>query len=84
MSFKRPPSFPIAIEGQNLAETFNITTNTLEKYLTEINQAAAIGYSTSNITETKTLNGSTASLADVINVLGTLINVLKTKGLLDD
>jgi len=84
MSFKPPPSFPIAIEGQDLVTTLNVTTSTLERYLTEITQAAAIGYSTSNITETKTLNGSTASLADVINVLGTLIDVLKTKGLLDD
>ena len=64
--------------------TINVTSSTLERYLTEINQAAATGYSTSNITETKTLNGSTASLTDVINVLGTLIDVLKTKGLLDD
>lgn len=84
MTFKPPPSLPIAIENQDIITTINVTSSTLERYLTEINQAAATGYSTSNITETKTLNGSTASLNDVINVLGTLIDVLKTKGLLDD
>tara|TARA_R100000908_G_scaffold64600_2_gene49092 strand:+ start:722 stop:976 length:255 start_codon:yes stop_codon:yes gene_type:complete len=84
MTFKPPPSLPIAIEGQDIITTINVTSSTLERYLTQINQAAATGYSTSNITETKTLNGSTASLNDVINVLGTLIDVLKTKGLLDD
>ena len=84
MTFKPPPSLPIVIEGQDIITTINVTSSTLERYLTQINQAAATGYSTSNITETKTLNGSTASLNDVINVLGTLIDVLKTKGLLDD
>ena len=84
MTFKPPPSLPIAIENQDIITTINVTSSTLERYLTQINQAAATGYSTSNITETKTLNGSTASLNDVINVLGTLIDVLKTKGLLDD
>jgi hypothetical protein len=52
--------------------------------LTEVNQPAANGYSTSNIVDTRTLNGSTASLADVTNVLGTLIERLKGKGLLSD
>tara|TARA_R100000005_G_C4962209_1_gene178438 strand:- start:320 stop:574 length:255 start_codon:yes stop_codon:yes gene_type:complete len=84
MTFKPPPSLPIATKETDVKETLNVTTKTIEQYLTEVNQPAANGYSTSNIVDTRTLNGSTASLADVTNVLGTLIERLKGKGLLSD
>tara|TARA_R100000656_G_scaffold44823_1_gene36660 strand:+ start:124 stop:378 length:255 start_codon:yes stop_codon:yes gene_type:complete len=83
MTFKPPPVLPIASKDKDLIETFNITNDTIEQYLIEINQPAATGYSTSNIVDTRTLDGSTATLANVIDVLGTLIEKLKSKGLLD-
>ena len=72
------------IKDKDLVETLNITNDTIEQYLIEINKPAATGYSTSNIVDTRTLDGSTATLANVIDVFGTLIENLKGKGLLDD
>lgn len=43
-------------------------------------QAQTTGWSTSNVTATKTLNVSTATLTDVANVLGTLLNTLLLRG----
>lgn len=59
----------------------------LENSLTRLNQAANTGdpdvsFAVSNFTEDKSLNAGTATTADVANVLATLIEALRNKGLL--
>lgn len=59
----------------------------LENEIERINQAANtgdpdIGFAVSNFTQDKTLNAGTASTADVANVLATVIEALRNKGLL--
>jgi len=59
----------------------------LENEIERINQAANTGdpdvsFSVSNFTEDKSLNAGTATTADVANVLATVIEALRNKGLL--
>ena len=59
----------------------------LENEIEKINQAANTGdpdvsFAESNFTQDKTLNAGTASTADVANVLATVIEALRNKGLL--
>lgn len=83
MTFKRPPSIPLMKSNDEVLNIYNRAVTDLEQYLLEITQPAGTGFSTTNVTTTKTLDASTATLNDAINVLGTLIETLKTKGLLD-
>lgn len=83
MTFKRPPSIPLMKSNDEVLNIYNRAVTDLEQYLLEITQPAGTGFSTTNVTTTKTLDASTATLADVANILGTLIETLKTKGLLD-
>jgi len=83
MTFKRPPSIPLMKSNDEVLDIYNRAVTDLEQYLLEITQPAGTGFSTTNVTTTKTLDASTATLADVANILGTLIETLKTKGLLD-
>lgn len=83
MTFKRPPTIPLIRTEEEVITIYNRAVTDLEQYLLEITQPAGTGFSTTNVTTTKTLDASTATLNDVINVLGTLIETLKTKGLLD-
>lgn len=59
----------------------------LENEIERINQAANTGdpdvsFTVSNFTEDKSLNAGTATTADVANVLATVIEALRNKGLL--
>ena len=59
----------------------------LENEIERINQAANTGdpdvsFTGSNFTEDKSLNAGTATTADVANVLATVIEALRNKGLL--
>lgn len=59
----------------------------LENEIERINQAANTGdpevsFAVSNFTEDKSLNAGTATTADVANVLATVIEALRNKGLL--
>ena len=59
----------------------------LEQTLDNLSQAANIGdidtkFSTSNITTTKSLNASSTSTTNNANVLGSVINALREKGVL--
>ena len=59
----------------------------LENEIDRINQAANTGdanvsFAVSNFTEDKSLNAGTATTADVANVLATVIEALRNKGLL--
>jgi len=83
MTFKRPPTIPLSRNKDDINEIYNRAVTDLEQYLLEITQPAGSGFSTSNVTTTKDLDASTATLSDVANVLGTLIDALKSKGLLD-
>lgn len=65
----------------------DVLVDELENSLTRLNQAANTGdpdvsFSVSNFTEDKSLNAGTATTADVANVLATLIEALRNKGLL--
>ena len=65
----------------------DVLVDELENSLTRPNQAAntgdpAVSFSVSNFTEDKSLNAGTATTADVANVLATLIEALRNKGLL--
>lgn len=83
MTFKRPPTIPLSRNKDDINEIYNRAVTDLEQYLLEITQPAGSGFSTSNVTTTKDLDASTATLSDVANILGTLIDALKSKGLLD-
>jgi len=59
----------------------------LDRELADLNLAANTGsraakFQTSNVTTTKSLNPTSASTADVANVLGSLINALKERGVI--
>ena len=59
----------------------------LEQTLDNLSQAANIGdintkFSTSNITTTKSLNANSTSTPNNANVLGSVINALREKGVL--
>ena len=59
----------------------------LEQTLDNLSQAANIGdintkFSTSNITTTKSLNANSTSTTNNANVLGSVINALRQKGVL--
>ena len=59
----------------------------LENEIEKINQAANTGdpdvsFSVSNFTQDKDLNAGTATTADVANVLATVIQALRNKGIL--
>ena len=65
----------------------DVLVDELENEIEKINQAANTGdpdvsFAVSNFTQDKTLNASTASTADVANVLATVIEALRNKGLL--
>jgi hypothetical protein len=83
MTFKRPPTIPLSRNKDDINEIYNRAVTDLEQYLLEITQPAGTGFTTSNVTTTKNLDASTATLSDVANILGTLIDALKSKGLLD-
>jgi hypothetical protein len=83
MTFKRPPTIPLSRNKDDINEIYNRAVTDLEQYLLEITQPAGTGFTTSNVTTTKDLDASTATLSDVANILGTLIDALKSKGLLD-
>jgi len=83
MTFKRPPTIPLSRTKDDINEIYNRAVTDLEQYLLEITQPADTGFTTSNVTTTKDLDVSTANLTNVANILGTLINSLKSKGLLD-
>lgn len=83
MTFKRPPTIPLSRTKDDINEIYNRAVTDLEQYLLEITQPADTGFTTNNVTTTKDLDVSTANLTNVANILGTLINSLKSKGLLD-
>jgi len=83
MTFKRPPTIPLSRNKDDINETYNRAVTDLEQYLLEITQPAGTGFSTSNVTTRKTIDPTTATLGDVANVVATLIDTLKSKGLLD-
>ena len=65
----------------------DVLVDELENEIERINQAANTGdpdvsFSVSNFTEDKSLNAGTATTADVANVLATVIEALRNKGLL--
>tara|TARA_Y100000114_G_scaffold21296_1_gene17086 strand:+ start:5142 stop:5393 length:252 start_codon:yes stop_codon:yes gene_type:complete len=82
MAFKRPPSLPIARSNDELITVYNQAITDLEQYLLEITQPAETGFTTSNVTPNKSLDPTSANLATVANTLATLIDALKSKGLI--
>jgi hypothetical protein len=90
--FPRPPNIGALVPGREITTEELITAvddlgrwgadmvRELELLVAELEQPASIGWTTSNVTPTRTLNVSTATLADVANVLATLIEDLKTRG----
>ena len=52
----------------------------LEASLLELNQPANIGYAMTNVTTTRALDANATTLAEVADVLATLIQDLKTAG----
>ena len=82
MAFKRPPSLSIARSDDELMQVYNQAIVDLEQYLLEITQPADTGFTTSNVTTNKALDPTSANLATVANTLATLIDALKSKGLI--
>lgn len=73
--------------GQDLQYWGDVLIDELENEIERINQAANTGdanvsFSITNFTEDKSLNAGTATTADVANVLATVIEALRNKGLL--
>lgn len=73
--------------GQDLQYWGDVLIDELENEIERINQAANTGdanvsFSVTNFTEDKSLNAGTATTADVANVLATVIEALRNKGLL--
>jgi hypothetical protein len=73
--------------GEDLQYWGDVLIDELENEIERINQAANTGdanvsFSITNFTEDKTLNAGTATTADVANVLATVIEALRNKGLL--
>ena len=73
--------------GQDMQYWGDVLIDELENEIDRINQAANTGdatvsFSVSNFTEDKSLNAGTATTADVANVLATVIEALRNKGLL--
>lgn len=73
--------------GQDMQYWGDVLIDELENEIERINQAANTGdanvsFSVSNFTEDKSLNAGTATTADVANVLATVIEALRNKGLL--
>ena len=73
--------------GEDLQYWGDVLIDELENEIERINQAANTGdanvsFSVSNFTEDKSLNAGTATTADVANVLATVIEALRNKGLL--
>ena len=73
--------------GQDMQYWGDVLIDELENEIDRINQAANtgdanVGFSVSNFTEDKSLNAGTATTADVANVLATVIEALRNKGLL--
>ena len=73
--------------GEDLQYWGDVLIDELENEIDRINQAANTGdanvsFSVSNFTEDKSLNAGTATTADVANVLATVIEALRNKGLL--
>ena len=65
----------------------DVLVDELENEIEKINQSANtvdpdVSFAVSNFTQDKTLNAGTASTADVANVLATVIEALRNKGLL--
>ena len=74
-------------EKDDIARWANQLVDELENEIEKINQAANTGTATeefarTNITQTKSLNAGTASTAAVANVLCTVIESLRNKGIL--
>ena len=90
--FPRPPNIGALVPGRKITteELVQAVDDTgrwgadmvreLELLVATLEQPASVGWATSNVTTTRTLNVSTATLADVANVLATLIEDLKTRG----
>ena len=73
--------------GEDLQYWGDVLIDELENEIERINQAANTGdanvsFSITNFTEDKTLNAGTATTADVANVLASVIEALRNKGLL--
>lgn len=73
--------------GEDLQYWGDVLIDELENEIERINQAANTGdanvsFSITNFTEDKSLNAGTATTADVANVLATVIEALRNKGLL--
>jgi len=73
--------------GQDMQYWGDVLIDELENEIDRINQAANTGdanvsFAVSNFTEDKSLNAGTATTADVANVLATVIEALRNKGLL--
>lgn len=60
--------------------TMNKIFRDIEKEFDLLKQPAQRGYTVSNLTKTRTLNVSTATLTDVANFVGTLVEDLKAVG----
>ena len=74
-------------EKDDIARWANQLVDELENEIEKINQAANTGTATeefapTNFTQTKSLNAGTASTAAVANVLCTVIESLRNKGIL--
>jgi len=72
--------------GQDMQYWGDVLIDELENEIDRINQAANTGdanvsFAVSNFTEDKSLNAGTATTADVANVLATVIEELRNKGL---
>ena len=90
--FPRPPDIQRYIAGRDptvadlLAAHDELTrwasglNRELEELQAQLEQPASIGWSTENVTTTRSLNVSTATTGDVANALATLIEDLKKRG----
>ena len=54
----------------------------LERELRRMDRVAQVGYQMSNVTATRVLDADSTSLDEVADVLGTLIDDLKARGML--
>jgi len=74
------PSFPIATASQEVKWLAEGLAEVQRASHDQITEEIADAYTLSNVTETRTLNVSTATTADIANVLATLLLDMKNRG----
>ena len=79
-TFPHPVNASAALPQLALAMSMNL--RALEQWLSHQPSASAVTYTTSNVTEDRTFDADTVAVAELADIVGTLIADLKAAGIL--